>query len=157
MTLCAILPLFLLPFIKYFENVKLLKKFKEEAFKNKLNIEKKEFWNKCLLGIDPVQKKLLFVQQRNDSFSVEYIDLLTIQDSQLIPVSVQSRKYRKSGSFLKRIDLQLTFTSQKEIKLLNLYDFRLNQYKKMELSHAEKWNNLIHKYLTPGSLHKGVA
>lgn len=144
---CVILPIFLLPVISYFNKRKLLQKFVLEAKKHKLTVEQKEFWNLSILGIDPVQKKLLFVQKRNDLFSVELVDLLTVKESKLIPVLIRSRKYRQKGSLLSRIDLQLTFVTNQSSKLLNLYDSRLNIYKELEFSHAEKWNCLIQKYL----------
>lgn len=144
---CVFLPFFLLFILTYLENSRLSKKFRGEAAKYNLKIDQKEKWNQSILGIDPVQKKLLFVQKRNNIFSVELIDLLQVKDSKLIPVSVQSRKYRKQGSLLMRIDLQFTFSPDQGPKLLNLYDSRLNLYKEMELSHAAKWNDLIHQYL----------
>lgn len=148
---CVFLPFFLLFIINYIEKSRLLFKFKREAAKYQLNILEKENWNQSILGIDPVLKKLLFVQKRNNIFSVELIDLLQVKDSKLIPVSIPSRKYKKQGGLLMRIDLQFTFLPDQGPKLLNLYDSRLNMYKEMEFSHAEKWNNLVHKYLPIGS------
>lgn len=151
MITCVSMPFFLLALIAFIENHRLIRKFNGEAKKFKVNIEKKEFWNQSILGIDPVQNKLLFVQKRNDTFAIELIDLFSIRESKLIPVSVRSHKYRKNGYLLKRIDLQLTLESQ-GTKLLNFYDSRLNLYKEMELSHAEMWKSLIHKYLPTNSL-----
>lgn len=154
---CVILPIFLLPVINYLERKRLLSIFTAEAIKNNLNLEQKEFWNLSMLGIDPVQKKLLFVQKRNDSFSIDLIDLLDVKEIKLMPVSIRSRKYRKNGSLLKRIDLQLTFLSSKGVKFLNFYDSRLNQYKEMEFSHAEKWNGLIQKYVPTQTFLQRIA
>lgn len=157
MITCLILPIFLLPVINYIERSRLLRVFNREATKFKLNLEQKEFWNLTIIGIDPVQKKLLFVQKRNDSFSIELVDLIDIKEIKLIPVSVRSRKYRKNGSVLKRIDLQLISLSPQGSKLLNIYDSRLNRYRDEEFSHAEKWNSLIQKYLPTDPFFQRIA
>lgn len=157
MTTCVFLPFFLLPIINYIEKSRLLKKFNGEAAKYQLTIKQQENWNQSILGIDPIQNKLLYVQKRNNNFSIEVIDLLQVKDSKLLPVSIPSPKYKKSGGLLLRIDLQFTFLTDQSPKILNLYDSRLNLFKDMEFSHAENWNNLIHNFLPTNTFLKRTA
>lgn len=147
MVTCVFLPFFLLPIINYIEKHRLLLKFRREAANNQLSIKLQESWNQSILGIDPVHNKLLYVQKRNNNFSIEIIDLLQVKDSRLLQITIPSSKYKKQGGLLLRIDLQFIFLTDPCPKILNIYDSRLNLFKEMEFSHAENWNDLIHRFL----------
>lgn len=143
---CVLLPFTLLIISNTLDEKMLKNRFATEARKLKINANFKEKWKHTILGIDHIQKKLLFVQKRNDSFCVECIDLEHVKEIKLNEVSFQSRKYKNKEALLQRIDLEVFLDSNERSKILNLFDSILDTYSVSEVSHARQWNSLIKNY-----------
>ena len=144
---CILLPFTLLVLNNLKDQKQLLKKFTSEANRQKLNIDLNEKWKHTVLGIDPFQKKLLFVQKRNTRFLIEVIDLQLVKDIKLNAVSLKSKKYKNKENILERIDLEFILDSDDRTKILNLFDSILDNYSVVEMSHARQWNTLIQNHL----------
>ena len=157
LVLLVVLPFFLLPLIQMRGNKKLQKKFLEEALKQNLNIDLKEIWNLNMIGVDTVQKKLLFVQQQKDGFVSECIDLSRMQSSQVIITTSQIKRNRKPEEVLQRTDIEFSPNYGEEKKLLNLFNQDLNFVQDLEVKHAEKWNSLVQKYFSSRPFLKRTA
>ena len=143
----VVLPFFLLPLIHMRENKKLQNKFLEEALKYNLHIDLKESWNSNVIGIDSAQKKLLLVQQQQDLFFSECIDLSQMQNSRVIITTSQIKRDRKPEEVLQRTDIEFSPLNGDDKKLLNLFDYDSTFVQDLEVKHAEKWNSLIQKHL----------
>lgn len=144
---CVLLPFTLLIINNFLDEKMLKKKSATEAKRLKINSIFKEKWKHTILGIDPLQKKLLFVQKRNNCFCIEYIDLEHVKEIRLNEVSFQSRKYKNKEALLQRIDLELVLDSNERSRILNLFDSILDTYTVMEVSHARQWNSLIQNHM----------
>ena len=97
--LISFLPYFLFPLMRLSEDKKLQNKFREEAIRLMLNIDLKENWNLKIIGIDSVQKKLLLVQNVEDRFLVDFIDLNKVKQSEVILTHCQmliNKKMKKN-------------------------------------------------------------
>lgn len=154
---CVILPFFLFPLLGYLGNTRLIKRFDQEAKRLKLNMDQKESWNQNVIGIDFNQKKLLFVQKRENNFIVEEIDLQRIEKSFMVHSKSSVNVNGKIRDVLQRIDLELSLNSVNDKKILTLFDSSFNSSQDLEIVHAEKWNKLIQKNLPLNAYFKRSA
>lgn len=140
------LPFILLPLIQNSDRKKLQKKSGEESSKYGLSLDQKENWSMNFIGIDSAQKKLLWIQKLENDFITELIDISRVRSTKLIVAECQKKINGKPEKVLERIDIEFLFFDE-EKKIKNFYDYDLNLSQDLEIMHAEKWNELIHKSL----------
>ena len=156
MVVLIVLPFVLLPLLRNSDLKKLTKKFNEEEKKHNLNTQLKENWNQNYIGLDPTEKKLLFVQRSEDDFIVEVIDLKLINSCKAAFEEI-SQKEGKSGNLLRRVNLEFTFKNSQVKKSINLFDYDLHFTQDMEVKHGTKWADLISQQLSSQSVLKQTA
>lgn len=148
LVMLVLIPFFLFPYFQVRDNNKLQKNFKKEADKLNLNIAEKESWNLNVIGIDPVQKKLLLVQRIENTFPVECIDLKIVKQCNVVVTHLEKVVNGKKESVLEKVGLEFTFIYGAEKKLVILYDYDVNYTQDLEIKHAENWNTNIKKYIS---------
>lgn len=158
----AVVSLVFIPYVVFIiigqkEARKISSRFKEEARRHSLNISEKENWNKNILGLDPSNQKLLFVQKHDEEFLVKLIDLSLVKASRLAVDSREMVINEKKENVLQKINLELLSINMQSNQEICLYDSELNFSQDFELRRAEKWNKLINSCLSSKPVFQKVA
>lgn len=156
LVLLVFLPFFLLPLIKNSDRKRLEKKSKEESSRYGLNLDLVETWSMNFIAIDSVQKKMLWIQKLENEYITECIDLSTVKATKLVISETDKKISGKTEKVLQRIDLEFRFFNE-EVKNINFFDYDLFVNQDLEVLHAEKWNGLIQKQLSPQKYFKRSA
>lgn len=117
--------------------------FKEFLAAEKLSLTLKEQWNDSLIGIDQVQKILIFIKVIDYKTTTLRIDL-----NQLVHCTINKNykniKINKDlEAVLQRVDLALTCKPSGEITVIPLYNNEDLFSENLEIKRAEKWQELI--------------
>ncbi len=148
LVILVFLPFYLFPLIQNSRNKKIQEIFRKKTEKYGLNIDLKEQWNTNLIGIDTVQKKLLFVQNLDDTFLTEFVDLREVKQSKVILTTVPVKKHGKIENILQCVSLEFSLLYHDKKKMVKLYDYDLCYSEDLEIMHAEKWNKYIQKHIS---------
>ena len=151
-----------LPFIlsRIFANTKkkqLGRKFKEEALKLSYNITFKLLWNTNIAGIDILKRQFLFVQELENEFIINHIDLNKIGQIRLLPHYAKYSLHNKLVSTLSRLDLEFYENNTSGLLTVNLYNYDLNYTEDFELKNAENLVLELQKYLNAMPILKHTA
>ncbi|CAN5189749.1 hypothetical protein BH23BAC2_BH23BAC2_06620 [soil metagenome] len=157
MVILVFLPFVLLPLLQNKDNKKLGKKFRKEEKNHNLNIGLNEEWSQNAIGIDPEQKKLLFVQKSDDGHIVECIDLNTVHSCIPLIDEITIVKNGKKETLLKRVSFNLAFKNTEIKKEINLFDYDLHVSQDLEVQHAQKWAGLIKQQLSNQPVYSKTA
>lgn len=157
LVLLVMLPFILLPFLQNSDRKKLDKKFHREEKNNDLHIGLKELWNQNFIGIDPTQKKLLFVQKNEEEFIVECIDLNTVNSCKPHIEEISVKKDKKTENLLTSVYLEFSFKNSEVKKSIKLFDDELHISQDLEVKHANKWADLIKQQLNTQTALKRTA
>ena len=131
-------------------------KMQQIITKNSLTINESEIWGITHIGIDSVQKKLLFLKIYPTENSIQLLDLCTVKEFQI----VEKRKVVKTGNRKERVlellDLQV-FLKTGDVLMLNFYDLVEDQGEDFELRRIEKWKAILNGHLLYSPLKKKAA
>lgn len=148
LVLLVFLPFYLFPLLQNSGNKKIQKMFRKESENYGITPDLKERWNANLIGIDTVQRKLLFIQNSDEKFLTEFVDLREVNQTKVVVTTLPMKKDGKTENVLQRVDLEFSLLHKDEKKLVNLYDYDLCYTQDLEIKHAEKWNDHIQKYIS---------
>lgn len=151
------LPFVLLPLLRNNDRKKLIKKFLEEERNYNLNTQLKENWSQNYIGLDPTEKKLLFVQKNETGFVTEVIDLKLVAACTPIIEELDAQKDGKTQKTLRRVILEFSFKNSGIKKSINLFDYDIHFNQDLEAGHANKWANQINLQLSNQSVLKQTA
>lgn len=157
LVLLVMLPFILLPLLTNSDRKKLDKKFHREEKNSDLHIGLKELWNQNFIGIDPTQKKLLFVQQNDEEFTVECVDLNTVLSCKPHIEEISVKKDKKTENLLTSVYLEFSFKNSEVKKSIKLFDDELHLSQDLEVKHANKWADLIKQQLNTQNALKRTA
>lgn len=145
----VILALVILPFI-YFstrnknkEN-KNVKEFIQTGLKYGLEFSETEQWGNCLLGLDPVKRKILFRQFSGDQFTETVFDLNEVKSCSLLVNNLQSAGTSQAPD---KIELVFQPKNKKAVENLQLYNSETDHVVYTQLEIGEKWTKLINESL----------
>lgn len=124
------------------EQKELRRKFNEEASRFRMSFDQVDKWNWNIIGLDKGQQKVLFFQQRGESFISQLINLKTIRSSSLLHQVRRMKINDKNEDILQRIDLEITFHNG-EKQLISLYDSNVTYTQDYEMKNAERWNRIL--------------
>lgn len=152
----VIIPIFIFLMLGRKETRELKKKFREEAKKFELNPDERDQWNKNILGLDRKKQKMLLVQKKGKTFSVEFIDLNQVKECKILQETKQVKVNGRMEEQLQRIELELKGNFGND-RLIPLYDLDESVYQDYELMHAKKWNSYINECLIKETMPKRAA
>lgn len=122
---------------------------------NNLNISESENWGNRYIGIDKVQRKMLFLKIIPSGNYTQLLDLNTLKGCQILIKRKDIKTKYKKDSILENLDLEVS-VKNKEILLLNFFDTDDN-IENYELNRIEKWRNNILGYISAKPFSKKAA
>jgi hypothetical protein len=131
-------------------------KIKQVIVKNNLNISESEFWSCRYLGIDTIQRKVLFLDISETESLEQQLDLNNVKGFQILENKKVLTINDKKEILLERLDLEVTFKNSERI-LLNFYDADQEPRQDFELQRIEKWKTILNGYIPTMPLIKKVA
>lgn len=134
------------------------KLFKLEQVKCNLKLTEQENWGNTFIGIDSVQKKMLFMKFVEAEPTVYLIDLSRIQSCEVeSKVEIIKTKIKKE-SILQKLNLKITSIGANNFEdILNFYDAEGIYGEDFEMARAEKWKAIVKKNMSAMSAGKKAA
>ncbi|WP_143312429.1 hypothetical protein [Cellulophaga tyrosinoxydans] len=115
--------------------------------KNNLKIAQSETWASFYIGIDEIQKKLIFLIFKGKEVEEQIIDIKNVKECQI----VEKRKFfkikDKQDSVLEHLNLHLNLNNGEVLDLV-FFDTNLNYKEDFELKRIEKWKFIITSLIT---------
>lgn len=145
----AILALVILPFIfisirnKNKENQN-VKEFIQTGLKYGLEFSETEHWSNCLLGLDPIKRKILFRQINELQFTETVFDLNEVRSCSLLVTNLQIAGASQAPD---KIELVFQPKNNKAVDNLQLYNSETDHVVYTQLEIGEKWTKLINESL----------
>jgi len=136
-------------FIPYFfftsagqsEGKKIETKIKQAISENNLTISESESWCGRYLGIDTIQRKVLFLKIAQSENQIHLLDLNTIKECKILERRKVLKIKDKKEKTLENLDLEVTLNNR-DILLLNFYDDQ-DLKENFELRRIEKWKSIV--------------
>tara|TARA_R110000868_G_C10792251_1_gene756402 strand:+ start:40 stop:459 length:420 start_codon:yes stop_codon:yes gene_type:complete len=120
---------------------------KDVLLKNNLKIAQSETWASFYIGIDEIQKKLIFLNFKGKEVEEQIIDIKNVKECQI----VEKRKFfkikDKQDSVLEHLNLHLNLNNGEVLDLV-FFDTNLNYKEDFELKRIEKWKFIITSLIT---------
>ena len=120
---------------------------KNVLLKNNLKIAQSETWASFYIGIDEIQKKLIFLIFKGKEVEEQIIDIKNVKECQI----VEKRKFfkikDKQDSVLEHLNLHLNLNNRQVLDLV-FFDTNLNYKEDFELKRIEKWKFIITSLIT---------
>lgn len=145
--LITLVPFFFTPVLGIFSQNTLVKRFKAESLKLKINISFKLQWNTNIAGIDVINKQFLFLQSLDQGIKTQQVDL-----NQVIGIKLhsQSNKFKYNNSYRETLSLvELEFyQANSDVPIrINLFNDELNFVEDHEIENAQKLMTELQKYV----------
>ncbi|MET6991279.1 hypothetical protein [Sediminicola arcticus] len=132
--------------------------FKLEQVKYNLKVTEQENWGNTFIGIDRVQKKMLFMKFLEAEPTIHLIDLGKIQSCEIeSKVEIIKTKIKKD-SILQQLNLKITSPGTNSFEgILNFYDAEGIYGEDFEMARAEKWKTIVKEHMSTMSAGKKAA
>lgn len=157
MVIISFLPFILFPILRSKEERKLKNKFKNTASALGFNLSYEISWNNNLAGIDILKRQFLLVQNINNEFSIQQVNLNKIQYIKLLIVNREVVQDKKRFESLSRVDLEFYENHLGEPVVLNLFNYELNYTQDLEIKNAQKLVSELQKYVVTQPILKHTA
>ena len=141
-TVSIFLPYLWFIFIEKKEAIKRKNYFKDILKNQNLKLTQEETWNNNFIGLDELQKKIIFMKLETGSIPV-IIDLNDIKVCHIIKTEKEYKKDKKPLKTLEKVDLELIYFSKNPYLILNFFDTNEEFSENLEMARAEKWHLLI--------------
>ncbi len=136
------IPFFLFNAAGQSERKKIKAKIKQVIVKNGLNISESENWGLRYLGIDTVQRKVLFLKSMQSEDIIQLLDLNTIKACQIAEKRKAIRTKDRKELMLEKLDLEILLKNGDNL-FLSFYDMNDDQMEDLELPRIEKWKAIL--------------
>ncbi len=157
LVIISFLPFILIPLLRSREIKKFKNKFKEEASALGLNISYQLSWNTNIAGIDVLKRQFLLVQNFNDEFSVQQVNLNRVQLIKLVTENRSTELNKNSVESLSRVNLEFYENDLVEPVSVNLFNYDLNYTQDLEIKNAQKLVSELQKYVIAQPVLKHTA
>lgn len=157
LVIISFMPFILLPLLKSKENRKLKNKFKEEALKLGFNISFELGWNTNLAGIDILKKQFLLVQNINNKFIIQQVNLNKVQHIKMVTENKELLNHKKRAESLSRVSLEFYENVMAAPHTVNLFDYDLTYSQDFEIKNVQILVSELHKYVAAQPVLKHTA
>lgn len=157
LVIISFLPFILIPFLKNREVKKFKNKFKEEASALGLNISYQLSWNNNMAGIDILKRQFLLVQNFNNEFSIQHVNLNRVQLIKLVIENRKTEMNNKSVESLSRVDLEFFENNLVAPISVNLFNYDLDYTQDLEVKNAQRLVSELQKYVIAQPVLKHTA
>ncbi|WP_452226228.1 hypothetical protein [Lacinutrix cladophorae] len=143
-TLIILLPIIGIQRSQTSKKKKSKKRFIDEAIKNNLNIIEPDFWGTYYaIAIDESKNKLIYSKIINEVYNTKILDLNTINSCEIIRTNRTFKNNKVFKTETDKIDLVISFTTNKDIEILEFYNVDVNLEMTNEITLLEKWETKI--------------
>ncbi|MCK0123047.1 hypothetical protein MWU76_01410 [Gelidibacter sp. F2691] len=131
------------------------KTFDAVATANNVQFTTKDVWNNTCLGYQEQGNVLLYINTQDPEPKIQKINLDEVRTCSINKVTKDYSNGDKQYSELSRLDLELSFISNRQPEALTLFNAEDNFSQNQEMARAEKWLAFIEEHRKSKS--KGVA
>ncbi|HSI70489.1 MAG TPA: hypothetical protein VK941_09670 [Gillisia sp.] len=157
LVIISFLPFILIPLLRSREVEKFKNKFKEEALALGLNISYQLSWNTNMAGIDILKRQFLLIQNFNNEFTIQHVNLNSVQLIKLVTENRITVLNKKSIESLSRVNLEFYENNLIEPITVNLFNYDLNYTQDLEVKNAQKLVSELQKYVIAKPVLKHTA
>lgn len=149
-------PFFLFNAVGKGEMKKIKAQSKAAVTKHNLKVTQEETWGSTYIGIDAVQKKLLFLKVAEAEVYERIFDLNNIKGCRILEQRKVFKPKEHRDSILEKLDLEVTINSTESVAL-NFYDAEQKYKENFEHLRAEKWKAIVLGQLSSTVVGRKVA
>lgn len=131
-------------------------KIKQVIAKKNLNIAKSENWGDTYIGLDTIQKKIIFLKIGISDCLEQLLEVDTFKGCQILEKRKAIKRNEKKEMLLEKLDLEILLKNGDNI-FLNFYNSNEDRKEDFELKRIETWKAILLEQIATISLLKKVA